>query len=318
MREKAKGSLTVEAIISFSVFLMVMFLLLTLVKMVLFMVILNNAATETAKTISVAFYPLTIINDTQDHVEDLEDTLKPEKLGETLKTNAGAAVMSKVFGGSPGQVLKTGGTAFVKNLIGGVAVKGLKDYFYDLKGKAVKWICGKLVSAYVTDTGLFFDQDKMVLRIAKVPETDGEFKTVHKEALLLSDSGELKASPSSSATGMDGDFNAEDVLICLEYPYDITIPFLPAFSITLRSTAVEHAWLNGTVGGPSRKEGIDISNLVFGKNQQVVLPTGGYGKCYHKPNCPTLWTSQHKSTIQAAEAMGYKPCKVCKPNVKDK
>ena len=205
----------------------------------------------------------------------------------------------------------------VKNLIGGTAVRLLRGSFYELKGEGVKWICGKLVDSYLTDTGLFFDSDQLSLRVAKIPETEGEFKTVHVESLSLSDTGTLTALPSSGARKIDGDFNAEDVLICLEYPYKIALPFLPSITLTLRSTAVEHAWLNGTVGGPSRKEGIDLRGLLFGNEATVYIATGGYGKCYHKEGCGCLWVgSQIETTLQQAEAMGLQPCKVCKPNVK--
>ena len=58
-----RGSLTVEAIISVTMFISVMFLLLTMVKLVLMMTILNNATVEAAKVIATGAYPISILNE---------------------------------------------------------------------------------------------------------------------------------------------------------------------------------------------------------------------------------------------------------------
>src|SRR5699024_6757367 len=80
-----RGSLTVEAIISFTVFLMVSFLMLHLVKLTMLSMALQNATTETAKQIATAAYPIAWVNvartSTEEKVDDLiEENVTLDKL----------------------------------------------------------------------------------------------------------------------------------------------------------------------------------------------------------------------------------------------
>ena len=86
-RKKRKGSLTVEATISFTVFIGFSFLMLTLVKLVLVMTILNNATAETAKTLASSGYVIAIVNGYQENFEkEMKnvDAVKPENLAESV------------------------------------------------------------------------------------------------------------------------------------------------------------------------------------------------------------------------------------------
>lgn len=76
LRNKKKGSLTVEAVIAFSIFISFMFLLLSMVKISLTKITLENAVSETAKYIASASYP------TLDY-DRWEETAKQEDWMET-------------------------------------------------------------------------------------------------------------------------------------------------------------------------------------------------------------------------------------------
>ena len=75
--KKDKGSLTIEAIISFTVFLMVSFLMLQLVKLTMISLVMNSCTQETAKQLATSSYPLVMVNDLIDETGE-----KIEGLGE--------------------------------------------------------------------------------------------------------------------------------------------------------------------------------------------------------------------------------------------
>jgi len=313
---KKKGSLSVEAVISFTVFLGVSFLLLTLVKLVLVMVILNNAAVETAKTIATAGYPIAMLNEViEEKGEEQIKKTEPASIEASVKGAGVNAALTTFMKGDTKKAVGASAGSMITDLVGGITVSLLDEAYYSLKGQGVNWLCGQIVKGYVEDCGLNIDQTRLVLRAAKIPERDMEFKTVHSGALNLSESGTLTAAPSAEPNGTDGDFNAADVLICLEYPYEIALPLIPSVTVTLRSVALEHAWVNGTATGPKRTEGIEVNNLLFGKD--VYKSGGGAGKCYHaREDCISLlrWKGTYepqKISYTTARSSGLKPCKIC-------
>lgn len=358
MRKK-RGSLTVEAIISFTVFLSVSFLLLTVVKLVLVATILNNAATETAKTLASSSYLIALVNDQQEKYEKKADELKPEKLADSLCFAIKNSVVSEILTGGGAGMFSSMGWAKVEDLLQGAAAELAGPLVYDLKGRAANAVAGSIADKCLDQCGLRFDYQRVMLRAVKLPETKAEYAARHAGGIALYDTGAAEAnlsqslwedlrtgaenlvskvpglgagasgkpagegnnSPGASAgltaraasshDGTDGDFNAADVLICLEYPYEIALPLLSAFELTLRCTVVEHGWVNGTRYAPPRTEGINLSDLV----SQVYVTTSGNGMCYHKKNCFTLKRSKVVMELSALDAIGknYTPCKVCKP-----
>ena len=58
---KLKGSLSLEAVISFTVFISFMFMLMTIVKFAIMRIALNAAVSETAKQIATQAYPLSYL-----------------------------------------------------------------------------------------------------------------------------------------------------------------------------------------------------------------------------------------------------------------
>lgn len=301
-RKKNKGSLTVEAVISVTVFISVMFLLLTMVKMVLVMTVLNNATVEAAKVIATSGYPIALLNEMQ--AEKLDAPAKQFEslsLENSLKAGAKNTLITGIFSGDVVGAAKNDAVSSLKSLIEQAGKYFISEYVYQAKADIANVLCSSIVKDYVQDCGLYIDQEKLILRAVKIPETAGEFKVQHSGDIKLSEAGELVAKPNQH-------FGADDVLICLEYPYEIALPFLPAFEVTLRSTSVERAWVNGTGTGVKFTEGIKISQWLA---PTYYVGSRGYSKCYHLESCYTLWRG--KKPITASEAKSLNPCKVCNP-----
>lgn len=302
--KKARGSLSLEAVISATVFISVMFLLLTMVKMVLVMTVLNNAAVETAKVVATSGYPIALLNELQsEKLEEQAEKLSPTSLENSLKTGVSNTFVTGLFTGKMGAAAGSNAADMLKNLIGGAVAELSKEYIYQAKADLANSICSSVIKDYVEDCGLQIDQSKLMLRAIKIPETDGEFKVQHTEAMQLSESGSLAARPGEH-------FGADDVLISLEYPYEMALPFLPAFEVTLRSTAVERAWIHSTGVAPSRNEGIQLDNWL---SKTVYIGSRGYSKCYHRANCITLSKGSTPLSLTSAKNQGYSPCGVCHP-----
>ena len=51
-------------------------------------------------------------------------------------------------------------------------------------------------------------------------------------------------------------------------------------------------------------------SIALASSQVVVTPTG---KKYHRPDCRTLRQEIRWLSVEQAQALGYAPCKVCKP-----
>ena len=299
---RKKGSLSVEAVISMTVFIGVMFLMLTLVKLVLVMTILNNATTEAAKTIASSGYIIGVLNEKQADVEKSVENIDPTNLADSAKGLGESTVVTELLGGSGKNTLVGGGKSALLGILKGAAIELEGDKVYKIKGKAASAIVGNIVKGYIEDCGIPLDESKLMLRAVKIPETDREFKTLHAGNMPLSETGTLEAAPKT-------DFNKDDVLICLEYPCTIALPLIPSVTVTLRSTAVERAWLHGTGSGPARREGVDLTGML---DKYVYIGAKHKGTKYHQENCMTLWRGSEK--IKLSDAKGkYEPCAVCNP-----
>ena len=109
MDKRKRGSLTVEAVIAFSVFISFMFMLLSMVKISLVKITLENAVSETAKYIASASYPIGMFNDIAD---DSNKTVKADiaelKIGKDFQTKGVEALYEVLFADSEAKALKSG------------------------------------------------------------------------------------------------------------------------------------------------------------------------------------------------------------------
>lgn len=310
--KKEKGSLTIEAVISFTVFLAVSFLMLQLVKLTMVSLVLNSCTQETAKQLATSCYPIVIVNSGIDGVnKKLTDGNEiTSSVSSILESSSADAGLLSVMGAGTGSV---GSVSELFSQLADTVSKGINTLFTDLKGKAGLYITAKIMDGYLDSSGIAFNKDNVVFRIVKLPLTDGEYKYMdgyHVEG----EKDDLVLKKSSDAEGMDGDFNRDDIVVCAEYDYQIVLPLIPSINLKLRSTAVEHAWLTGCSSSTSRKEG--LREKVF--KDEVYLATGGYGKSYHRKDCRMITLNGsffRGSAINRSQAVssGYEPCKVCQP-----
>ncbi len=308
VKNKKKGSLTVEAVISFSIFISFMFLLLTMVKISLTKIALENAVSETAKYIATASYPIGMFNDIS---EDSNKTVKADitefKLGKDIQAKGIEALYDSLFADSEAASLKSldkgidnmfevitnAGT----NMLKAVVLNGVENLITKEGSKVV----GNIISEVIDNSYVSIDKDNLTVKIAKLPVPKQTYNISYNTS-QFTDMGITK-----------NDFNEDDVVIGVEYAYKLTLPFITTIDIKMREVAVEHAWVNGGAGNvTTRKEGLkmsDLENAIFGSEVVYVTATG---KKYHKENCYYLWASKikrYKNDVKGS----YEACKKCAP-----
>lgn len=103
--------------------------------------------------------------------------------------------------------------------------------------------------------------------------------------------------------------NKEDVVLELEYDFNINLPFWGKGVNIIRTAAIERAWLYGGNSNYTRsaERGLDKIN-----DSEIVYITRT-GERYHRSNCRYLRMSKGPITIREAKKAGYTPCQICKP-----
>jgi hypothetical protein len=147
------------------------------------------------------------------------------------------------------------------------------------------------------DTQMPIDTSRVTVDYFTFPQSDTEFKVTKTKI--------------AEVTGLEeSDLSKDDVILAVSYDYHMVLPFLPAKDITIKSIAVERAWLNGgNHATPSKREGIPIDGL----DKWVIV--SATGSKYHKETCRLKGKTIRTTTISGARADGYKPCKICRPDV---
>ena len=309
---KNKGSLSIEAIISFTIYVSFMMLLLTIVKFSLTTIVLSTAVSETTKQFATAAYPVGLLNGIQeefdDHATAYQGSVKlTEGIGNTLVDTGINFLFST---GASGQAAALQGG--VGGLLGNFIDKGtaeLWDMVYDqviqLKERTGALMVANVFNEYVKDSFISINPDDLELVIIKFPQTKKEY-------------AQTKANENYAKFNLvaDQDFKIDDMVICVEYNYKFALPFLPAIDTTIRKVAVERSWINGGTGTATKRgdKGLaqKITNSLFGK-VDVAVGLAGTGKKYHKTDCFTLWKGA--KIVKLSEVMYAKePCSVCKPD----
>lgn len=310
--KKEQASLTIEAIISFTVFLAVSFLMLQLVKLTMVSLVMNSCTQETAKQIATSCYPVSMVNENIDKLDKKVSKIETisSSLNNILKDTSGDALLLNVMGVDMNAA--TSANDLFSELFK-IADQGLMNCFTNIKSDAGLYITAKIMDSYLDSSGVAFDKDKVVFRLVKMPMSECEYE-YQKEFKIEGEKDDLILNASSEKDGFDGDYNCNDVVICAEYDYQIVLPMIPAIKLKLRSTAVEHAWTTGCSSSSEKKESLEG---IFEKNT-VYVTTGGSGKKYHKKGCTMLtlngWGYEPaKINASLAKKQGMKPCKVCNP-----
>jgi hypothetical protein len=315
-KKKEKGSLTIEAIISFTVFIAVSFLMLHLVKLTMLSLALQNATSETAKQIATASYPMVVVNTLQSQTETKIHKIS-EETGETLTSLLEEYEVDDTLAMLTGAAESgTGdGSSMTANMITSIMNKGenfISSLFASLKGKAGVQIAAKIMDGYLEASNIPFDKNRVKIRIVKLPETDAEFNAVGDYS-IKGKKDDLILKAASLPDAKDNDFNKDDIVICAEYDYKIALPMIPAIELTLRSVSIEHAWLEGCQVRTNRKEGLDE---LF--DDKVYIAGGGSGKNYHRKDCRMMTLNGMGYTPyginrDVAISQKYTPCQTCNP-----
>lgn len=301
---KNRGSLTVEACMAFPVFLCFFLLLLFCVKFACVSLTLDLAVNETAKQIAVSAYPIKYLNTLEDDIiEEYGSKQIPtieEELGK-LPEYAGIGdsddALADILTGNLPQ-------PDIKGMIGKVAsdyMDGVVGYYTD-KAADVYWeyksgikyrIAKALMDNFIHE-GLINPQN-IRFRLVEFPQSEHEY-ALRKEQY--------------SKLGFGGaDITRDDVVVQVEYRFDIPLPFFDSQDIRMVHTAVEKAWLKGSYGViTERKEGLDI----FEAAPSTIVYVTRTGKRYHLGSCRYLYASKIPMPLSQA-ALKYTPCKVCKP-----
>lgn len=299
--KKSKGSITVEAVISFAVFVSFMFLLLSMVKIALIKVTVNNAVVETAKTIATYSYPLGMYNDIAEEYNDkvssaissAESVANGSKEGTKILIDSIFKNMNLSAGGFDGILSKiSGGT---DTLIKSVVLDASEQLISAGAPKVVSGVLGGIIE----DSYVSIDEDKLKIDIAKLPMSEKMYKSISNNS-AFTDYG-LTAS----------DFNEDDVVIGVSYIYKVTFPLIGSIDMKIKEAVVEHAWVNGSSGNiPNSKEGINPLDMIFGGEKVYVTSTGNK---YHKEDCFYLLRSKKELKKSQAIGQGYIPCVRCCP-----
>lgn len=308
MDKRKRGSLTVEAVIAFSVFISFMFMLLSMVKISLVKITLENAVSETAKYIASASYPIGMFNDIAD---DSNKTVKADiaelNIGKDFQTKGVEALYEVLFADSEAKALKSGDSGIDEmfkvfknageNMIKDIVLIGAENII----SKGGSKVVGNIVSEIIDNSYVAINKENLTVTIAKLPVPQRTYD-IGYNTKQFTDMGLTK-----------NDFNKDDVVIGVEYIYKLSFPFMTSIDIKMREAAVEHAWLNGGAGNvTTRTEGLKIkdwTDAVFGEEIVYITATG---KKYHNENCYYLWNSKiecYKNDVKGS----YTPCKKCAP-----
>ncbi len=312
------GYLTVEASIAFTVFLCMLIFIAFLVKFACQEMVLSHAVSETAKKLAASCYPVAFINEWEDDFFDSLDEFSFPTYEEEMslfKTGEKDPALppSPLAGLLSGQVsieemermleAFTEGQDMLRQLL-----NSLEDDYFKVKTKAKYAAAMALLERFLENSPV--DRDRLRLVLVELPQGNAEFfgKTLGESYLELYE--ELGIEPEQ-----------DNVVVAVEYDFEIPVPFFGSKKLTGRYTAVERGWVNGSSGAyftPSGK-----GDEEGGKNgdrqgeepedalgQETVFVTN-YGTRYHRDGCEYLKRSKIPITLDAARERGYVPCKVC-------
>lgn len=303
---RSRGSVTVEASVIFPVFLSLFFLLLFIVKLTCTSMVLDYAVNEAAKEIAAAAYPMSFLNELEEDklqqygssgtpgtAEDLQKDFND--LGGENTDNSIVAIISGNVGNLNMEKLFNSMLEDYKKGVFGFLSDKITPVYWDLKKAAKHKILETVLKEHIGNT--LIDAEDLTIRIIELPQSETEYNA-------RSSSGIYETCGLTPGV----DFGKDDVVVQLEYSYNIGLPFVKELNIKMVHTAVEKAWLKGSFGVITKKEeGID---LAFDSTIVYITRTGIR---YHLGSCRHLHSSKIPIEINEAKEEGYTPCKVCKP-----
>ncbi len=304
--KRQQGSMAIEAVISFTVFICFMFTLLTIVKMSMVKITLDAVTSETAKTIATSAYPLSFLMEKQDAANEEANALLDKFELEERSEDGPDGILGYVMDVDYAVNAIGNWTDALVNLVNNLDTMA-ESTLWNLLGNLQSYIGGQMVSDMINtaldDSGIPIDRDNVTVTFVKFPQAKSGYEKIPEGHL-------------TDFSISKDDYSAEDAVIALEYSYNISLGILPDIDVTLRSISIEHGWLYGGNGvRTASEEGIDVDKLasiIYGENS-VYIGSAWTGNKYHKKNCRTLYHGASRISLSVAQQRGYTPCKVCNP-----
>lgn len=283
-----QGSITIEACISFPVFLTLFFIFLFFIKLIAVDMVLGNAAVQTAKQVAASAYPIVYLCDSQDKILN---ELDMEQILDKLMYNSEKGIPKGVID------LFSFDTDHKNNQ----GLEMINNTFKDVLDSASHFFIKKILKAYIDED--IVKSDRVQLVYAKLP----------RSKIGGDDEPQKSSSEQCGINLIEGrDYDADDAVVQLAYDYSFQLPFIGLRKLTLVHTAIEKGWINGSNGVvAANQEGLELEEAVA-----YTVYVTRTGVKFHRDDCRHLRLSKISIEQSEAESKGYTPCKVCKP-VKD-
>ncbi len=310
--KKVKGALAIEATIAFTVFLCFMFILMSIVKLSMVYITLNDVTSETVKKVAGMSYPISYVNNeiddfaegVQKRVDNVENGLILSELGD-----GGSTSIIQELGFNFNFGTSTGNLQNVLNTISEVKdnfVSNILTKLETFKSDKQTALAANIYKKILSENKIYIDESKVTVKYFTFPQSKAEFENANAKQII------------SERTGIAQDkLSKNDVILAVEYNYKITLPFFPAFDVKLKSMAIEQAWLKGgNHVTPSKREGLKLDDVAAGKT--VCWTESGAGKKYHRDGCFYLDKTKNENytygTISEAKRKELTACSRCKPD----
>ncbi len=331
------GSLTVEASLTFPVFVCLFLALLFFVRLASINITLNHVVHEAAKQIAASCYPISYLNELEDEIipynPDMQllevDESEEEGIVSNEMQNEYKKVLSLILDGGTNEtdfadLFMQIGTDLFSDWFNDKISDKIAGQYFKIKSQAERYVVMSLIRQFLADTAI--DSEKLELVFFELPQSQSEFDIKQKNSDYLTKCSSLGFVPQK-----------DEVVIVVKYKVGLHIPFFTVKELKIVKTAVERAWLNGSYGvyakagsavtqeennSPKGDEGGEESNepdspsiddeekTKEGDEEEYVYITRT-GARYHKRECTYLSKSRIPIEKSEAETKGYTPCKIC-------
>lgn len=328
-QKKCRGSLTVEAVLTFPVFLCFFILLIYFIKLACINISLNHAAAETAKHIASSCYPVTYVNRFEDEIFPREGYIGSIIKNEVKKAdsyilygskNEYSDFLSKILSGEAGEkdfscLMNEFAENILKKGLQNMVLDETADDYFTVKVQAEYKAAEVLMKKFISDK--IMDSDNLKVVFVNLPQSNTEYRIKNNSVWYKNICDKIGYKPGQN-----------EVVIAIEYKTDISLPFISTREIKITKKAVEKAWVNGSY---TAYNPLKLFNKSTGSNSKTKSDNGSSkdesekseesdsevvyitrtGTRYHKNGCMYLRKSKIAITKREAIKKGYVPCKIC-------
>lgn len=286
-----KGSLTVEACITFPIFLCFLLFFVVIIQGAIIQIQLDYAVNETAKELAASAYPLALLNEYEDQ---LKENYSPAQVFSDQETknfqelNFSTENFFTRF--LSGQIdildLKSIFTSLSEPLLLDNLIFSLYPQYQQFKAEGQYVYAGYVLDKFINSH--LINKQKLFLEYVKFPQSDLEYLRTETE---------------------EEAFNQDDIVIEVKYEFTIPLPFFYQ-NLVFKHMAVEKAWLKGRNGVITRsEEGLDFNES---EEETEYVYKARTGKKYHRyQHCDYLEKSCITLTLKEALELGLTEHKNC-------